>query len=235
MKVRTDAQLLLAMRAPPRPDLGAADKSRKRTLQCEWVASWEGRPLAAGASDAQQSAWWKQAKKQHGELVAAGKQRFGNGVPNAPGASADRALPAAAPVPIAGVTLTQGWVKQHAPEIVELNVDVENTPNGGELRHFRARVTGPDGEEENHARSLHFALRHERHEDGLRQGARRREERAVLELASLPKRRRLQENLEYEEQTAEALAVERRDILSYRLEKLESTALRPIAMQSGGN
>jgi hypothetical protein len=69
MKVRTDAQLLLAMRAPPRPDLGAADKSRKRTLQCEWVASWEGRPLAAGASDAQQSAWWKQAKKQHGELV----------------------------------------------------------------------------------------------------------------------------------------------------------------------
>ena len=114
MKVRTDAQLLLAMRARRhghRPDLGAADKSRKRTLQCEWVASWEGRPLAAGASEAQQSAWWKQAKKQHGELVAAGKQRFGDGVPNAPGASADRALPAAAPVPIAGVTLTQGWVK----------------------------------------------------------------------------------------------------------------------------
>ena len=42
----------------------------------------------------------------------------------------------------------------------------------------------------------------------------------MLELASLPKRRRLQETLEYEEQTAEALAVERRD-MSYRLEKLE--------------
>ena len=56
----------------------------------------------------------------------------------------------------------------------------------------------------------------------------------MLELASLPKRRRLQETLEYEEQTAEALAMVRRD-MSYRLEKLESTALRPIAMQSGGN
>lgn len=50
-KVRPDAQLLLARRAPPRPDLAAAgDKARKRALQCEWVASWEGHPLAAAAA-----------------------------------------------------------------------------------------------------------------------------------------------------------------------------------------
>ena len=138
----------------------------------------------ADATDAQQNAWWKQAKKQHGELVVADKQRFGDGVLSAP--RADQAPPAAAPLPIAGLTLTQTWVKQHAPEIVELRVEAENTPNGGELRHVRARVTGPDGEEE-HARSIHFSPRHEQH-GGFRQGRRRREERAVLALASLPKR-----------------------------------------------
>ena len=154
MKVRPDAQLLLAIRAPPRPDLGAAgDKERRRALQCEWVASWGGRPLAAGASHAQQISWWKQEKKQHGELVEAARRRFGDGIPTVP--SADNAPPAgqAGPVPVAGLTLTQSWVEQHAPEIVELRVEAEDAPDGGELRHVRARVEGPDGEEE-HVRSV---------------------------------------------------------------------------------
>ena len=89
------------------------------------------------------NAGWKQAKKQHGELVVAGKQRFGDDVSSAP--QADQApAPVAAPLPIAGLVLTQSWVKQHAPEIVELRVEAENTPNGGELRHVRARMTGPE-------------------------------------------------------------------------------------------
>lgn len=80
--------------------------------------------------------------------------------------------------PIAGLTLTQSWVKQHAPEIVELRVEAENTPNGGELRHVRARVTGPDGEED-HARSIHFLPCHEQH--GLFRSA---EERAAESAAA---------------------------------------------------
>ena len=89
---------------------------------------------------------------------------------------------------------------------------MEGTPGGSEFRHVRARVTGPDGEEEL-ARSIHFSPRYERHAAIFRQGRRRREECAVLALASEPKRRRMQENLEYEQQTAEALAVERREIV----------------------
>ena len=230
MKVRPDAQLLLAIRAPPRPDLGAAgDKERRRALQCEWVASWGGRPLAAGASDAQQISWWKQAKKQHGELVEAARRRFGDGVPTVP--SADNAPPAgqAGPVPVAGLTLTQSWVEQHAPEIVELRVEVEDAPDGGELRHVRARVEGPDGEEE-HVRSVYFSPRHDEIDTRRR---RRREERAVLALASLPRRRRLQEYIEYEEETAVALAAERRE-MERRLRQLERASLRPFTMQSGG-
>ena len=233
MKVRPDAQLLLARRAPPRPDLAAAgDKARKRALQCEWVASWEGHPLAADATDSQQNAWWKQAKKQHSALVAAARQRFGDDVENAPPTGQAPPAGPAAPVPISGLTLTKNWVQQHAPEIVELSVEVEGTPGGSELRHVRARVTGPDGEEE-HARSIHFSPRYERHAAIFRQGRRRREECAVLALASEPKRRRMQENLEYEQQTAEALAVERREMCA-RLAQLDRESLRPFAMQSGG-
>ena len=55
----------------------------------------------------------------------------------------------------------------------------------------------------------------------------------MLALASEPKRRRMQENLEYEQQTAEALAVERREMCA-RLAQLDRESLRPFAMQSGG-
>ena len=55
----------------------------------------------------------------------------------------------------------------------------------------------------------------------------------MLALASLPKRQRLQENLEYEEQTAQALAAERR-AMSSALARSRSASLRPHAMRSGG-
>ena len=39
LKMRTDAQLLLAMRAPPRPELGTpGDTNRKRAPLREWLA-----------------------------------------------------------------------------------------------------------------------------------------------------------------------------------------------------
>ena len=77
MKVRSDEQLRLAMAAPERPkhDAAVGDEARWRALQNEWVASWGGRLLADDAAAAQRKAWWKQAKKQHGELMQAGKER----------------------------------------------------------------------------------------------------------------------------------------------------------------
>ena len=79
MRVRTDEQLRLAMNAPTRPEAKGVSDEARRTLQREWVASWHGRSLADGADAAQHKAWWKQAKKQHGELVAAGRKRFVEG------------------------------------------------------------------------------------------------------------------------------------------------------------
>ena len=146
MKVRSDLQLSLAMEAPPRPQYAdaAGDETRWRALQVEWVASWDGRLLADAANTVKQKAWWKAAKKQHGELVEAGKQRLAAGS-------------SGGPAPIDGLKkLTTEWVEQNAPELLDLSCQVKDTPGGGQLRQLRARVQGPGGIEE-HAETIHFS------------------------------------------------------------------------------
>ena len=224
MKVRSDEQLLLALNAPERPERGAEGDKRWHELQTAWVASWHGRPLPEGATAAQCTAWWKQAKKQHRELVQAAHQRFGTDDGGGGGHA-----------PIAGLKLTKSWVEQHAPEIRKLSCESADTPGGGRIRHLQATVQGPDGDED-HDESIHFSPPAVL---GARKQAdreRRREERAVLALADRPKRRRLEEYWIYEQETAAALAKEQAD-MSCRLQRLSARALQPFTMrsESGGH
>ena len=72
-KRRRDDQLELAWSTrAARPNLEASplkgDAAAKRAAQDTWVASWGGAPLA---NESRRAAWWKQSKKQHGELCKA--------------------------------------------------------------------------------------------------------------------------------------------------------------------
>lgn len=226
MKVRPDEQLLLALNAPVRPEYesAAGDEECWHQLQCRRVASWRGRPLPDGASAVQRKAWWKQAKKQHGELVEAAQQRIG---------AAGEAGGAAGNMHLAGLRLTKSWVEQHAPEIRELRCEgAAGTPGGGTLRHLQATVQGPDGDEE-HTESIHYSPAAVLNARKQVFRERRREERAVLALADRPKRQRLVEHWLYEQETAAALAKEQAE-MDRRLQKLSEAALQPFAMRSAG-
>ena len=152
--------------------------------------------------------------------AGAGKERFGGA-----GSSVS------APAPIAGLKLTKSWVEQHAPEILDLTSKTEHTPGGGRLRRLQAMVEGPDGSEE-HTETVHYSPSAVL--DARRQAdkERRREERAVLALAFRPKRQRLEAHIEYEQQTASELEVERR-WMEQQLRRLSEAALQPCEMAGG--
>ena len=72
-KRRRDEQLELAWAAHlTRPKLDEpplkGDDAARRLAQDGWVESWGGKVLG---NEARRASWWKQSKKQHGELVAA--------------------------------------------------------------------------------------------------------------------------------------------------------------------
>ena len=71
-KLCTDAQLLRALNAPPRPVYSPDDPDWPGT-QANWVATWGGRLPPAGS----RKAWWKQECKQHGELVVKARAKLG--------------------------------------------------------------------------------------------------------------------------------------------------------------
>lgn len=77
--VRSDAQLLLAFNAPPRPEYerdAKGDSDRWKQLRRSWVAAWQGHAAPGDETpNADWKKWWSRANEQHGQLVKEARQR----------------------------------------------------------------------------------------------------------------------------------------------------------------
>ena len=171
-RVRSEEQLQLALNAPPRPEWEDAggDKARWRELQHDWVAAWRGRLLERPASEKAWSEWWKQSRKQHKALL------LHNAASTKENAGAPPVRVAA--VRIAGLEcVTTRWLQQHAPQVRSLSASTGVNDFGDKCVTLKAQVAGEERK----------ALVHYSSEDSAN-CIRKREETALLELASGPER-----------------------------------------------
>ena len=179
-RVRSEEQLQLAVDAPPRPEKKDAggDKARWRELQRNWVAAWKGQLLdeADACKEAIAARWWKQSKTRHKALlrVAASSKENANAV----------AAPTAPPAKVAAVRLaglqhvTAAWLQRRAPQISSLSTSTGKDADGNTLVTLKALVGGEEREA-----FVHYS--EEFDYDGLRENVhRKREETALLQLAS---------------------------------------------------
>ena len=192
-RVRTEEQLQLAREAPPRPEKKDAggDAARWRELQCGWVAAWGGRLLEAGVSDKAWTEWWKQSKTQHKALLrfASMYEDTNDVAAGAPNSVAEGAPPAKVVAPAVYVAaldyVTTAWLQRHAPQITNLSASTGVMNDGSKRVFLKALVAGEEREA-----SVDYSLDSlQQQDDEGRKGAhRKREEAALLQLASGPER-----------------------------------------------
>ena len=227
---RTEQQLRLALDAPPRPEYESAggDEARWQQMRLDWASAWGGRLITNEDGDRDWKRWWKQAKKQHGELLVAARKLLVDS-------------PEELTAKIDGLSLTNKWVGSHAPEITELHVsEAEVSPGGHTTRRISAWVVGAEGEdEENHETQVRFSPPRggfgATKEGAKLQAAthRRREERAVRQLAARPWQRALEAELEYQRET-EIYDAELEVRMLRLLERASRNSLKQVHIDGAG-